>query len=63
MPKSADDDESVLELSEQTNRPLDVALLQQRVKAWAPILDPWWVIVALLYFGLIMIPVGEYESR
>lgn len=54
-----DDDESALDPSEQTMRPLDVALFQQRVKAWSPVLDPWWVIAALLYFGLIMVPVGE----
>ena len=39
-----DEDESVLELSEQTNRPPDVALAQQRIPAWHPILDPEWMI-------------------
>jgi len=53
-----DDEDSVLSLSEQTNRPKDVALQQQRVNAWHPILDPTWVIVALLYIGVIMVPVG-----
>ena len=55
-----EDDESVLSLSEQTNRPADVALHQQRIPAWYPILDPVWVIIALFYLGIIMIPVGQY---
>lgn len=63
MANANDDDESVLDISEQTMRPLDVALFQQRVKAWSPILDPWWVIAALLYFGIIMVPVGKWEFR
>lgn len=53
-----EDDESVLELSEQTNRPADVALAQQRIPAWHPILDPLWVIIALFYLGCILVPVG-----
>ena len=60
MANQGDDDDSALDISEQTNRPLDVALYQQRVKAWSPILDPWWVIAGLLYFGIIMVPVGEF---
>lgn len=55
-----EDDESVLERSEQTNRPPDVALAQQRIQAWHPILDPLWVIIALFYLGVIMVPVGTY---
>lgn len=35
-----DDEDSALDISEQTNRPPDVALLQQRILAWQPILDP-----------------------
>jgi hypothetical protein len=35
-------------LSEQTRRPPDTALRQQRVKAWYPVLDPWWVIGGFL---------------
>ena len=53
-----DDDESVLDLADQHNRPKDVALNQQRVNAWHPILDPVWVIVALFYLGIILVPVG-----
>ncbi|CAB9497681.1 ALA-interacting subunit [Seminavis robusta] len=56
--KKDDDDETVLSLSEQTNRPADVALNQQRIAAWHPILDPVWVIIALFYLGVIMVPVG-----
>lgn len=52
------DDEDVLELWEQTNRPPDKALQQQRVNAWHPILDPRWVIAGLFYLGVIMVPVG-----
>lgn len=55
---NAADDDSVLDLAEQTQRPIDNALMQQRVNAWHPILDPVFVIVALFYFGVIMIPVG-----
>jgi len=53
-----DDDDSVLDLSEQTQRPRDVALNQQRINAWHPILDPVWVIVALFMLGVILVPVG-----
>mmetsp|Transcript_22771 Transcript_22771/g.63309 ORF Transcript_22771/g.63309 Transcript_22771/m.63309 type:complete len:395 (+) Transcript_22771:113-1297(+) len=53
-----EDDEDVLDISEQTNRPLDDALHQQRVQAWHPILDPVWVIVALFYLGVILVPTG-----
>ena len=58
LPKKNEDDESVLSLSEQTNRPPDLALHQQRIPAWHPILDPVWVIIALFYLGVIMIPTG-----
>lgn len=49
-------------LSEQTKRPADTALLQQRVKAWYPILDPWWVIAGFAILGAIFVPVGYYIS-
>jgi hypothetical protein len=54
-----DDDDSALDISEQTQRPLDIALNQQRIPAWHPILDPVWVIVALFYLGVILVPVGK----
>jgi hypothetical protein len=57
--KEPEDDDSALDECEQTMRPADVALHQQRIDAWHPILDPVWVIVALLYLGVIMVPVGE----
>jgi hypothetical protein len=47
-------------LSEQTRRPLDTALRQQRVKAWYPVLDPWYVIFGFLAIGAIFIPTGMY---
>ena len=58
----ADEDEEVLPLSEQTRRPLDTALRQQRVRAWSPYLDPWWVVATLLGLGAIFVPVGAYDS-
>ena len=57
-----DDDESVVSLSEQTRRPLDTALRQQRVDAWYPILHPWWVIGTFVILGAIFVPVGESLS-
>jgi hypothetical protein len=54
-----DDNNSVLDISEQTLRPIDNAFNQQRVNAWHPILDPVYVIIALFYLGVIMIPVGK----
>jgi len=53
-----EEDESILDESEQTMRPRDSALHQQRIEAWHPILDPVWVIAALFYIGVIMVPVG-----
>jgi hypothetical protein len=52
------EEDSVLDESEQTARPQDIALLQQRIQAWHPILDPKWVIAALFYLGAILVPVG-----
>jgi hypothetical protein len=53
-----EDDEGVLDISEQTNRPVDDSIHQQRIQAWHPILDPVWVIVSLYYIGIILVPVG-----
>lgn len=53
-------EDSALDLAEQTQRPIDNALNQQRIDAWHPILDPVWVIVALFYLGIILIPVGAF---
>ena len=52
------EEESVLEDDEQTMRPKDVAVQQQRVFAWHPILDPEWAIYSFLILAVIMIPVG-----
>ena len=57
-----DEDESVLDISEQTKRPLDLALRQQRIESWNPILDPVWVIGALCVLGLVFVPVGTYST-
>lgn len=43
----------------RTKRPADVALKQQRMKAWQPLLDPKWVIPCYLLIGVIFIPIGE----
>ena len=59
--KSEDSSSSaILDESEQTERPRNVALLQQRIQAWHPILDPTWVVVALFYLGAILVPVGMF---
>jgi hypothetical protein len=52
------EEESVLDEDEQTMRPKDVAVQQQRVFAWHPIMDPEWVIYSFLILAVIMIPVG-----
>ena len=59
----ADEDEEVLGISEQTRRPVDGALKQQRIRAWSPYLDPWWVIGGFFVIAAICIPVGTlYHS-
>ncbi len=40
------------------NEPADTALKQQRMKAWNPILDPVWVIAALIIIGAAFVPTG-----
>mmetsp|Transcript_45500 Transcript_45500/g.110705 ORF Transcript_45500/g.110705 Transcript_45500/m.110705 type:complete len:450 (+) Transcript_45500:388-1737(+) len=59
---SNDDGESssVLPLDEQTMRPPDRAVQQQRVRAWHPILDPNWMVFSYLILAVVMIPVGYY---
>lgn len=57
----SEENESVLDISEQTNRPPDVALAQQRIQAWHPVLDPLWVIIGLFYLGAILVPVGKFQ--
>ena len=52
------DNNSVLDISEQTQRPVDNAFNQQRIDAWHPILDPVFVIIGLFYLGVIMVPTG-----
>jgi hypothetical protein len=58
---SQEEDESVLDLADQTMRPKDVALQQQRVEAWHPILDPEWMIYSFLILAVILIPVGAFS--
>jgi hypothetical protein len=54
------DNHSVLDISEQTQRPVDNAFNQQRINAWHPILDPVFVIIGLFYLGIIMVPTGTF---
>jgi hypothetical protein len=54
-----DDDSTVLDISEQINRPGDIAVQQQRIPAWHPILDPEWMIYSYLILAVILIPLGE----
>ncbi|KAL7486282.1 hypothetical protein ACHAW6_011875 [Cyclotella cf. meneghiniana] len=42
----------------QSRRPGDVALKQQRLKSWQPLLSPRWVIASYFAIALIFIPVG-----
>ena len=42
-----------------SRRPTDVALMQQRMKAWQPLLSPRWVIAAYLVIAVIFIPIGK----
>ena len=58
MSRMDDDEDSVLDLADQLNRPPDVAIQQQRVKAWHPILDPEWMIYGYLILAVILIPLG-----
>ena len=51
---------SILPLDEQTMRPPDRAVQQQRVRAWHPILDPNWMIFSYLVLAVVMIPVGTF---
>ena len=46
-----------------SRRPTDVALMQQRMKAWQPLLSPRWVIAAYLVIAIIFIPVGESRQE
>jgi hypothetical protein len=44
-----------------SRRPRDLALLQQRMKAWQPLLSPRWVIASYLVIAAIFIPVGKWS--
>lgn len=58
-----DDAESVLDISEQINRPEDIPIQQQTINAWHPILDPNWMIFSYLILAAIMVPFGYYLER
>ena len=48
------------EESQQTRRPLDTNVRQQRMNAWIPILHPIYVSLTLVAIGAIFIPLGIY---
>jgi hypothetical protein len=58
MSQMEEDEDSVLDSVDQINRPPDVAIQQQRIKAWHPILDPEWMIYGYLILAVILIPTG-----
>jgi hypothetical protein len=54
-----EDDESMPDLIDQVNLPSDVALQQQSILAWSPILHPEWMIYTFLIMAMILIPTGK----
>jgi hypothetical protein len=42
----------------ETREPKDIAVFQQRMRAWTPILDPKWVIFVLFVIGAVCVPIG-----
>ncbi|VEU34805.1 unnamed protein product [Pseudo-nitzschia multistriata] len=54
------EDENLLDISEQVNRPENTPIQQQTINAWHPILDPTWVIVSYFILAAITIPFGYY---
>lgn len=44
--------------SEKVNKPVDSDFQQQRLKGWAPIMTPLWVITVLIVVGVSFIPTG-----
>jgi len=48
---------------EQSRRPPDTALRQQRMKGWKPVLNPVWVIGALYILGVLFLPTGFYLQQ
>ncbi len=43
-------------------RPDDVAIKQQRMKSWQPLLHPRYVIAAYFIIGIVFIPTGELRN-
>ena len=62
---AVDDDDNDGDVGKQedsgkvTRRPDNVAIKQQRMKSWQPLLDPKWVIGVYLLIGAAFIPTGE----
>eukprot|EP01138_Halocafeteria_seosinensis_P016365 gb/GECG01016696.1/.p1 GENE.gb/GECG01016696.1/~~gb/GECG01016696.1/.p1 ORF type:complete len:347 (+),score=35.19 gb/GECG01016696.1/:1-1041(+) len=47
----------------KSNRPKGSDFLQQRLKAWQPILTPRWIVAAFFIIGIVFIPVGVVLKR
>lgn len=45
-------------MNAKSRKPDDTNFKQQRLKAWQPILTPWWVIGTFFFVGIIFLPVG-----
>ena len=45
--------------TEPSKRPADTDFKQQRLKAWQPILTPWWVIGTFLVVGVVFVALGQ----
>lgn len=43
---------------QKSRKPDDTNFKQQRLKAWQPILTPWWVIGTFFVVGIVFLPVG-----
>lgn len=43
-----------------SKKPEDTDFRQQRLRAWQPLLTPFWVIMTFLIIGVIFIPIGIY---
>ena len=42
-----------------SKRPADTDFKQQRLKAWQPILTPWWVIGTFTVVGIVFVALGS----
>jgi hypothetical protein len=47
-----------MEGTAESRKPADTDFKQQRLRAWQPILTPWWVIGTFLVVGIVFVPLG-----